>query len=238
MNRYSILLSALLIFNQAYAQDNPPKTEQDPTAVTTQEQITPELQKIIDGVQAYYANINDFKADFSQKYTYKIYQRKKVSAGQVYFKKPSMMRWDYLTPTSRVFVADGNTLWVYEPDEGQVFKRDLSKAQLPVALKFMKGDGKLSDDFKVSLLENNEKEQYSLKLIPKESNADYQSIKLVLNAKTYEVMVSTLIDNVGNENQITFLKLQSNLNLPNDGFKFNIPDGVRVIEGNDQAIDP
>jgi outer membrane lipoprotein carrier protein len=231
---FSIQVLAQGTTTQANAQANTQANTQVNAQANAQASIDEnqkKLNEIVDGVQKYYAEIQDFKADFSQKYTYKIYQRKKISAGQVYFKKPSKMRWDYITPISRVFVADGKVLWVYEPEEAQVFKRELEKAQLPVALKFMKGDGKLTDDFNVTLLPSTENEQFLIELKPKVVNGEYQYLRLTINAKTYEVLVSTLIDAVGNENQISFMRMQNNQNLPDTGFQFTVPEGVRVIEG-------
>lgn len=95
----------------------------------------------------------------------------------------------------------------------------------------MKGDGKLTDDFNVTLLPSTENEQFLIELKPKVVNGEYQYLRLTINAKTYEVLVSTLIDAVGNENQISFMRMQNNQNLPDTGFQFTVPEGVRVIEG-------
>ena len=79
--------------------------------------------EILAGIQSFYGQTADLKSDFIQTYTYKVYNRTQISKGRVFFKKPGMMRWDYAEPTPKVFVADGETLWVYEPNENQVWKR-------------------------------------------------------------------------------------------------------------------
>ena len=83
-------------------------------------------------VQRFYNNAQTFQARFHQRYHYRIYRRVKHSVGRVFFKKPGMMRWDYETPTQRLFISDGDTLWVYEPEDAQAFRRSLRNAQLPV----------------------------------------------------------------------------------------------------------
>ncbi|MBM4292819.1 MAG: outer membrane lipoprotein carrier protein LolA [Deltaproteobacteria bacterium] len=187
------------------------------------------LAAVLDGVQRFYADARDFKADFKQTFTYKIYQRKKVSTGEVFFKKPALMRWDYEAPSRRLFIADGGTLWVYEPEEAQVFKRDLASAQLPVALRFMKGEGKLTDDFAVGAL-HEESDAYRLHLTPKRPSSEYQALQLVVNKAQHSVRASVLVDPVGNTNHIEFVDPVVNSNLPDDGFQFSPPEGVRVIE--------
>ena len=192
-------------------------------------QLDPALmEKVVGGVQRFYADAQDFQADFHQTFTYKIYQRKKQSTGKVFFKKPALMRWDYEVPHQRLFIADGATLWVYEPEEAQVFKRDLASAQLPVALRFMKGEGKLTDDFNVSSITQSE-EGYELSLLPKRPSSEYRELKLHIAAERFNVTASVLIDPVGNSNHITFVDAKVNSSLPSEGFSFTPPEGVRVI---------
>ena len=190
--------------------------EQDPTA------------RVLAGIQAYYAGAADLKAKFTQHYTYKVYDRTQVSSGKVFFKKPRMMRWDYQKPASKVFVADGKTLWVYEPEEGQVFKRDLVGSQLPVALTFMSGEGDLTKAFDATLTDES-KADFVLELVPKESAADYQKLLLSVDRSTFQVRESTVIDPVGNVNRVVFTDIKTNSGLPDRGFQFTPPEGVRVI---------
>ena len=186
-------------------------------------------QKVIDGIQQFYAQAHDFTSEFQQIFTYKIYNRTKKSKGQVFFKKPGKMRWDYQSPTPRLFIADGQTLWVYEPEAAQVFKRDLSSAQLPVALRFMKGEGKLSDDFDIVKLESNET-SHTLTLNPKDGgNQEYKQLQLVVSKARFEVQESILIDPVGNTNQIVFKNVKINQSLPDVGFQFTPPQGVNIV---------
>ena len=181
-------------------------------------------------MQSFYALAKDFQAEFTQTYTYQIYGRKKVSTGTVFFKKPSRMRWDYEIPTQRVFVADGQTLWVYEPEESQVFKRDLSSAQLPVALRFMQGEAQLDREFNITSLIPKNDGLVVLSLTPKTPSPDFKLLKLTVDAGNGEVKSSTLIDPTGNSNEIKFVSVKVNQDLPNSGFSFTPPQGVRVID--------
>lgn len=187
-----------------------------------------EVQRVLDGLQAFYADARDLKAQFTQTYTYKVYGRTQVSKGRVLFKKPRMMRWDYKTPVQKVFVADGATLWVYEPEENQAFRRDLASSQLPVALTFMSGEGKLADEFDVRLLQG-PAEVYNVELIPKRHAGDYKSLLLKVDRQTFAVQSSTVIDPVGNTNQVVFSSVETNSGVADGAFKFSPPKGVRII---------
>lgn len=185
---------------------------------------------VVRGIQGFYQSTTDLKADFTQTYLYKVYDRRQVSKGKVFFKKPGRMRWDYQTPQARLFVADGATLWVYEPEEGQVFKRSLAASQLPVALTFMSGQGRLEDEFDAKLLPAPAAGRLAVELVPRKSAADYQSLRLEVDARTFAVLRSTVVDPVGNLNTIDFTDVKTNGNLPDKGFQFNPPAGVKVID--------
>ena len=177
--------------------------------------------QLLEKVQSFYAEASDFQAKFKQTYTYRIYGRKKVSNGRVFFKKPAKMRWDYEAPIKRVFVADGSTLWVYEPEEAQVFKRTLNSTQLPVALRFMKGEGKLSEDFIVIKVTAGDIAGHSvLHLKPRVPSPDFISLQLTINQETGAVTSSMLTDPTQNTNRIDFVEVKVNQSLPDAGFSF------------------
>jgi outer membrane lipoprotein carrier protein len=183
---------------------------------------------VLDGIQRFYADARDLRADFAQVYTYKVYNRTQRSSGQVFFKKARMMRWDYKKPVEKVFVADGRTLWVYEPEENQVFQRDLGSSQLPVALTFMSGEGRLEEEFDARLMQS-PAASYVIELIPKRHEGDYRSLLLTVDRATFAVQASTVVDPVGNSNQVTFSNVRINSGLPDAAFRFTPPKGVRVI---------
>ena len=185
--------------------------------------------QILESVQKFYGRTLDLKAKFTQTYSYKIYGRTQVSQGRVFFKKPGMMRWDYRQPVPKVFVADGENLWIYEPQENQYFKRALSSSQLPIALSFMSGEGDLASEFDVKLMAESA-ETYTLELLPRKDASDYQSLVLEVEKTTFAVRSSTVVDPVGNTNKLVFDRMVVNSGLPDAGFKFTAPDGVREVK--------
>ena len=183
---------------------------------------------IVNGVQQFYGAARDLKANFKQTYTYTVYGRSQRSSGVVFFKKPGMMRWDYVAPTPKVFVADGKVLWIYEPQENQAFRREITSSQLPVALTFMNGEGQLNDAF-TATVKLDTPTSIVLILTPKKNEGDYQKIELECDPKTFAVRSSLVVDPVGNTNHIEFLEMQLNRDLPDRGFQFTPPKGVRII---------
>src|SRR5262249_43161783 len=130
----------------------------------------PAPAEIVDKMQKFYERTQDFKADFRQVQTDKVFGRKRVFDGTVKFKKPGKMRWDYKTPEKKLFVSDGKTLWLYEPEDNQAFKQSLTDSALPTAVTFLSGQGKLEKEFDVTMAEGPDAEaeagDYAIRLSP------------------------------------------------------------------------
>ncbi len=214
-------------------QDSPPsqkkvaapdiKKEQPQTTQVSVE------ESVINGVHRFYKDARDLRANFVQTYTYTVYDRSQTSSGRVFFKKPGMMRWDYRKPVEKVFVADGEQLWVYEPEENQAFRRKLGTSQLPVALSFMTGTGDLREEFNITVSTKSPK-HFILNMVPKKNEGDYKKVILKVDRASFAVQSSTVIDSVGNTNRVVFKGMKTNTDLKDSGFQFNPPSGVRIIK--------
>src|SRR5215467_12392060 len=90
-----------------------------------------EARNVAAAVQAFYDQTKDVSAGFFQTYVNKLYKRTDRSSGQVVFKKPGMMRWDYAMPNGKVIVSNGKRMLAYEPgedgDKGQVLEQQISE---------------------------------------------------------------------------------------------------------------
>src|SRR5262247_2292866 len=106
--------------------------------------------EIVAKMQKRYDDAADFRARFTQTLTSAALRRTTNSSGEVMFKKPGRMRWDYEKPDKSSYITDGGVLWLYEPDDKQAFKQDLKSSQLPAALSFLIGKGKLATEFDIS----------------------------------------------------------------------------------------
>jgi outer membrane lipoprotein carrier protein len=188
---------------------------------------------VVDKVQRRYDGASDFRARFTQTLTSAAMGRKTNSAGAVMFKKPGRMRWDYEKPERAMYVSDGNTLWLYEPDDQQAFKQALSTSQLPAALAFLTGKGKLANEFDITLVDKSPYAapgEYVLALSPKVAEPQVKSLLFIVDPKTFDVRESVITDGQGNLNDLTFADIRTNTHLPDSDFRWSPPSGVRVID--------
>lgn len=195
-----------------------------------------DLRAVLDKMQKRYDQAKDFRAKFSQTYSRAIMGRATVSTGTLAFKKPGKMRWDYEKPEPRMFLSNGQVLWLYEPTEKQAFKQDLKSSQLPAALAFLMGKGKIADEFGVAFAKDGKSdklgrpEDIRLALSPKQPQASYKSIFFIVDPKEYLVRESILIDSQGNTNHFVFDDLEVNTKVSDTLFKWTPPAGVRVVD--------
>jgi outer membrane lipoprotein carrier protein len=187
-----------------------------------------DLAAVVARVQSRYDQAKDFQARFTQKYSRSVIGRVTVSAGQVHFKKPGRMRWDYDKPEARMFLSNGQFLWLYEAEEKQAFKQDLKTSQLPAALAFLMGKGRIADEFEVAWSNDarfGRPGDYGLSLRP-----TYKSIVFVVDPGDFSVRESVLVDQQGNLNHFVFSDLKINAKVSDEVFRWSPPAGVRVID--------
>ena len=59
--------------------------------------------------------------DFVQSYGWPG-RRPRTESGQVFLRRPGLMRWEYREPSGKLFLSDGETIHFYLPDRKQVRK--------------------------------------------------------------------------------------------------------------------
>jgi outer membrane lipoprotein carrier protein len=197
----------------------------------------PPLGAVVEKVQKRYDGAKDFRARFNQTLTNAAFGRKTSSAGEVLLKKPGRMRWNYAQPEMKMYLSDGNTLWLYEPEDKQAFKQDLKSSQLPSALAFLTGQGKLAAEFDIAFAAAGATKtspgtprDYVLTLSPKAPQAQVKTIVFVVDPATYDVRESVITDQQGNVNDLLFSDIRINTGVPDTTFRWAPPAGVRLID--------
>jgi outer membrane lipoprotein carrier protein len=223
----------LALFLAAGTSPAPAAASSAPAAGVAPANGTLDLPTVLERMQKRYDQAKDFHARFSQNYSRAMVGRATLSTGTIAFKKPGRMRWDYDKPEPRMFLSNGQVLWLYEPSEKQAFKQDLKTSQLPAALAFLMGKGKIVDEFNVTFAKeakHGRPGDYRLALAPKQPQSAYKSILFVVDPKEYLVRESVLVDSQGNTNHFTFDGLEVNGKVADSVFKWTPPAGVRVVD--------
>ncbi|MEW5804985.1 MAG: outer membrane lipoprotein carrier protein LolA, partial [bacterium] len=103
---------------------------------------------VIQRVQEWYDKLSDLQADFRQKTFSQTLNRTTEAQGKIYFKKPNLMKWNYISPEKQIYVINHENFWWYVPEDAQVVKRKASTVlQDTTPLSFLAGLGNLRKSF-------------------------------------------------------------------------------------------
>ncbi len=188
------------------------------------------IDEIVGQLQNNYQTVNSYAAKFKQEAKIKAYPITQESSGELFFKKPGKIRWNYQTPEKQEIVSDGKTVWLYTPSLNQVMKTDYSQAtQSKVASVFLSGMGNLKKDFDLSLESSTGKSGFiHLVLIPKDGSDTVKSLVLTIDSKSKHITGSKLTDIYGNMTMISFSDFKFNIDLEDSLFDFKPPAGVEI----------
>ena len=190
-----------------------------------------DLDAIVRKVQERYDATRDFTADVTQEMTIASLGKTTTAHGTMAFKRPGKMRWDLRQGDEQVIVADGETLWLYQPSEKQVLKAPFDAAfRATTPISFLTGVGKIAQDFDVSLDPADDKgaEMY-LMLVPRRDSASVGKLRLTVARDSGEIRGAEIQDPLGNVSRLRFDHIKRNVGLNDDQFAFQVPPGVDVI---------
>lgn len=193
---------------------------------------TAELKSLIDRMQTFYDKTEDFTAHFQQQYTYPALKRVKASEGEVTFKKPGMMRWDYRSPSPKVFVLSDDNAYAYDPESSTLTKSNFNRSQLSAAVTFLWGKGHLADEFSFSRASCEDCKGTLMTLTPLKPDPRFHFIRLEVDRQTAQVLRTVVVDPDGSENSIRFSDLKINQKVKQAAFKLNLPPETQILDLN------
>jgi len=191
------------------------------------------VEQIIAKAQEIYERTVDLKAQFVQEVTIKSMKKTEREEGTVYFKNPKMMLWDYTKPKDKKLVINAQKAWLYVPEDRMVYVQNAEDVyRSRMAVKFLSGLGKLSEDFHVRFTRENplnEEGNYLLTLTAKEAGAGVDKLYLTMDGKTFQITQCRFNDSFGNTTRLRFSDIRTNNGISEKFFTFKIPAGVEVV---------
>ena len=160
--------------------------------------------------------------------------RSKTSTGSFAFVRPQLFRFDYQKPFVQQIVADGQTLWLYDPDLAQVTARPQAQALGSTPAAWLTSDQDLSamqKDFQFQAQPEAQGLQWVLAL-PKARDAALQSVRIGLRSEAQGVVLAVLeiSDAFGQRSVLSFDRFEVNPSgLGAAQFKFVPPKGVDIV---------
>lgn len=205
----------------------------------------PSVSTIVHGIENRYQHAKTLKATFFESYS-ESGGRRIAESGTVYFSHPGRMRWEYESPTTKLFLVDGTNAWFYIPADHTASRakvKESSDWRTPVAI--LAGKADLNELCRqIQLVDpatahgSDEKtlspEDYVLRCVPRgdSQSGDLQNVYLEVNPKYY--LVRVVIHETGEvQTEFRFGNWEQNISIPEVKFHFQPPPGVSVVNQDD-----
>lgn len=165
-------------------------------------------------------------AEFTQTVTSPDGAKRRTSVGTFEFSRPNRFRFSYTKPFEQLIVADGQRLWVYDPDLNQVVSRKQSTALAATPAALLAG-AQLERDFTLSNEPTRDGVDW-VKAVPKQVDGGFESLRI--GFRNGELASVEILDNLGQRSVLQFKALKLNVPLPADRMVFTVPKGADVIQ--------
>jgi outer membrane lipoprotein carrier protein len=114
-----------------------------------------------------------------------------------------------------------------------MYENEVARSQYPAALAFLIGEGRLSRDFKLRLLDAKRmkvKNAFVLEGVPRDASPAYEKILFYIDAATAQVRRVLVLDAQGNRNRFDFSQPVLNKPVTGGEFRFTPPRGTTVVK--------
>ena len=192
-----------------------------------------DVHTLASAVDAHYNHLHTLQAEFTEIYHGAGINR--TESGTLWLKKPGKMRWEYRSPTEKLFVSDGKDAWFYVPGERQVRRTEVKKLDdLRSPLAFLLGKTKL------------EKELQALSFAPDVTPLNTVDVVLRGVPRAMGDRVSQILLEITPQNQIDRILIEGvdestteyrinnqkeDVQVADQQFQFQAPEGVEVVRG-------
>ena len=220
---FALRIAGIAIFSFVLLLSPAPAVGAEPLSL---EQLTARTQEL-------YEKTTDLKASFVQEVTIKSMKKTEREEGVVTFKNPRMMLWDYLKPKAKKLVINASKAWLYVPEDRMVYVQNAEDVyRSRMAVKFLSGIGKLSEDFQIRFTKDNPIDaegNYHLTLTAKEAGTGIDRLYLIVDGKTFQILQCRFNDTFGNTTRLRFSDIRMNTGVSDKFFTFTAPAGVEVV---------
>jgi len=183
-----------------------------------------------DDLNAFAKGLKGLDGTFTQQVFDANGKKKESSSGRVAMSAPRLFRWEYAKPFEQLIVADGKTVWVYDPDLKQVTKRAQGVEEQSSPLAALIDPSRLDKEFLVKELPAGEGLDW-IELRPRASdNASFESARLGFDAKG-GLSRMRIVDPLGQRTELQFAGWKRNPSFAKGTFTYAPPKGVDVVSG-------
>lgn len=182
-------------------------------------------------VEEYLTSLDTVRARFLQALHDAQGRLQSESRGEMLLRRPGRLRWEVQTPYPQLLVADGEALWVYDPDLEQVTVRALAATLADTPASLLVNEGDFRERFVVTAVRGDEATGRVVRLEPRDGAGDFVHVDLTFRDGELVRMEAT--DRLDQRTRITFEDVERGLRLRRSLFRFRPPADADVIDRRD-----
>jgi len=153
---------------------------------------------------------------------------KEDSTGTVALSVPRLFRWEYVKPNAQLIVADGDHVWVYDPDLEQVTVKNQGTEEEQSPLTVLIDPTELDRRYVVADAGSHDGQKW-ISLTPKQNGEDAEFKVALLGFDGDNLQSMKLTDNLGQRTEIAFSGWRRNPTFAKSEFTFVPPKGVDIV---------
>jgi outer membrane lipoprotein carrier protein len=188
-----------------------------------------EVKRFVGLFQGYYRSARTLQTTFLERYT-ENGQTVRTEAGTAYFRRPGKMRWEYEAPEKDLFLVDGKTAWFYVSGDHTVTRVPAKQSadwRTPLAL--LAGEMKVSRVCARVELDPNDTQAADVPASPNGGQGDTVLFEIV--RETGELARLLVRQSGGVQVEFRFENWRMNPPVPDSVFRFEVPPGVAIVNG-------
>lgn len=188
--------------------------------------VPPAHADAVDDLKAFIRDARTGSAEFTQTVHSPDGARRRTSSGTFEFSRPNRFRFTYSKPFAQVIVADGQRLWVHDPELNQVVSRRQSSALSATPAALLAGS-QIERDFTLSVEPTREGVDW-VRAVPRQPDSGFESLRIGFRQGTLAAV--EIQDSLGQRSVLQFREVRLNLPLAADRMVFVVPKGADLIE--------
>jgi outer membrane lipoprotein carrier protein len=181
-----------------------------------------------DNLNRFFQELKTMRAEFSQVVLDENLVPLEESTGRLWISRPGRFRWNYHPPFAQQIVADGVRIWIYDIELEQAIVRDQRSMLERTPASLLAGQGDLGTDYVIEDL-GQQGSMAWISLQPKASEGSFAEVQLGFQNDTLRLI--QLLDHLDQITRIVLSHVEENPQIPASQFRFTVPVGVDLIEG-------
>ncbi len=186
-------------------------------------------EKLIHGVEHRYNQARTLSVDFTETYIIAGHSRR-PETGSLILRKPGRMRWTYTQPEGKLFVSDGQKIFLYTATDNRVERSSLKASEdLRAPMAFLLGKLDFAKEFRSFETKPDSSGNTCLTAEARNDRLPYEKVQMLIAPDN---SIRQLIVEGRDSSKLGFSLQNEVLNpvISDEAFRFTIPEGAEVVD--------